>query len=79
MGGTQGRSWQVCKISPPKGSDHRAGQPVASRYTDLVIPDHNTAVIISNFAQMSILTTQSFSKIRFNIILSTTPRSTKFY
>jgi hypothetical protein len=31
LGGPQGRSGQVQKISPPRGFDSRTGQPVASR------------------------------------------------
>ena len=34
LGGLQGRSGQVRKISPPPGFDPRTVQPVASRYTD---------------------------------------------
>jgi hypothetical protein len=34
LGGPQGQSGQVRKISPPPGFDHRTVQPVASRYTD---------------------------------------------
>ena len=34
MGGPQGRSGQVRKISPPPGFDDRTVQPVASRYSD---------------------------------------------
>jgi len=34
LGGPQGRSGQVKKISPPSEFDHRTVQPVASRYTD---------------------------------------------
>ena len=34
VGGPQGRSGQVRKISPPPGFDARTVQPVASRYTD---------------------------------------------
>ena len=34
LGGPQGRSGQVWKISPPPGFDPRTVQPVASRYTD---------------------------------------------
>ena len=34
LGGAQGRSGQVRKISPPPGFDPRTVQPVASRYTD---------------------------------------------
>jgi hypothetical protein len=37
LGGPQGRSGRVRKISPPPGFDPRTIQPVASRYTDLVI------------------------------------------
>jgi len=33
LGGPQGRSGQVRKISPPPGFDPRTVQPVASRYT----------------------------------------------
>ena len=34
LGGPQGRSGEVGKISPPPGFDPRTVQPVASRYTD---------------------------------------------
>jgi len=34
LGGPQGRSGQVQKISLPPGLDPRTVQPVASRYTD---------------------------------------------
>ena len=34
LGGPQGQSGQVRKISPPPGFDPRTVQPVASRYTD---------------------------------------------
>ena len=34
LGGTQGWSGQVRKISPPPGFDLQTVQPVASRYTD---------------------------------------------
>ena len=34
LGGPQGRSGQVRKMSPPPGFDPRAVQPVASRYID---------------------------------------------
>jgi len=40
LGGPQGRSGQVWKISPPPGFDPRNVQPVASRYTDWDIPAH---------------------------------------
>ena len=38
LGGPQGRSGRVRKISPPPGFDPRTVQPVASRYTDWAIP-----------------------------------------
>jgi hypothetical protein len=38
LGGPQGRSGWVRKISPPPGFDPRTVQPVASRYTDCAIP-----------------------------------------
>ena len=41
LGGSQGRSGRVRKISPPPGFDPRTLQPVAIRYTDYVIPALN--------------------------------------
>ena len=38
LGGPQGRSGRVRKISPPPGFDPCTVQPVASRYTDCAIP-----------------------------------------
>jgi hypothetical protein len=38
LGGPQGRSEQVRKISPPPGFVPRTVEPVASRYTDRAIP-----------------------------------------
>jgi hypothetical protein len=40
LGGAQGRSEQMRKISPPPEFDPRAVQPVASRYTDYAIKAH---------------------------------------
>jgi hypothetical protein len=40
LGGPQGRSGRVRKISPLPGFDPRTVQPVASRYTDWAIPAH---------------------------------------
>jgi len=40
MGGPQGRSGRLRKISPRPGFDLRTVQPVASRYTDWAIPAH---------------------------------------
>jgi hypothetical protein len=41
LGGPQGRSGRVRKISPPPGFDPRTVQPVASRYIDYTIPAHS--------------------------------------
>jgi hypothetical protein len=41
LGGSQGRSVQVRKISPPPGFDPRTVRPIASLYTDYAIPAHN--------------------------------------
>ena len=41
LGGPQGRSGRVRKMSTPPGFDPRAVQSVASRYTDYAIPAHN--------------------------------------
>jgi len=40
LGGPQGQSGQVQKISPQPGFDPWTVQPVASRYTDWAIPAH---------------------------------------
>ena len=40
LGGPQGRSGRVRKISPPRGFDPRTVQPVASLYTTCTIPAH---------------------------------------
>ena len=40
LGGPQGRSGRMLKISPPPGFDTRTVQPVVSRYTDWDIPAH---------------------------------------
>ena len=42
LGGPQGRSGRVRKISHPPGFDLRTVQPVTSRYTDYAIPTHGT-------------------------------------
>ena len=40
LGGPQGRSGQVRKISPPPGPKPQTVQPIASHYTDWAIPAH---------------------------------------
>jgi len=44
LGGPQGRSGQVQKISPAPGFDPRTVQAVASRFTDCAIPVHRLTV-----------------------------------
>ena len=47
LGGSQGLSGRVRKISPPPGFDPRTVQAVASRYTDLFVAWKITAVHLS--------------------------------
>jgi hypothetical protein len=47
LGGPQGRSGQVRKVSPTPGFDPRTVQLVASLYTDYAIPDHAIIIIIT--------------------------------
>jgi len=44
LGGPQGRSGKVWKISSPPEFDPQTVQPVASRYTDRTIQAHETTV-----------------------------------
>ena len=44
LGGPQGRSGRLWKISPPPGFDPRAFQPITSRYTYYAVPDCETLV-----------------------------------
>ena len=46
LGGPQGRSVRVRKISLPPGFGPRTVQPVASRYTDCAIPAHLTPAVL---------------------------------
>jgi len=41
LGGPQGQSGRVQKISPPLGFDPRTVQPIASRYIDCTILAHS--------------------------------------
>ena len=49
LGGPQGRSGQVLKISPAPAFDPQTVQPVASRYTDWDIPAHKREKNINKF------------------------------
>ena len=75
LGGPQGRTGQVGKISPPPGFDPRTVQPVASRYTHWATPAqsrfHNTEpeyCLVSNTgysSQNKTKTTQQISALYY--------------
>ena len=54
LGGPQGRSGRVRKISPPPGFDPRTVQPVASGYTDWAIPAARKAIHIAYSERVSV-------------------------
>jgi hypothetical protein len=54
LGGPQGRSGRVRKISPPPGFDPRIVQPVTSRYTDWAIPARTHITLNDTIFQRSI-------------------------
>ena len=66
MGGPQGRSGRVRKISPPLGFDPRTVQPVASLYTDWAIPALQTACSSSNTLIISVA--QGIAPTHFRIL-----------
>jgi hypothetical protein len=57
LGGPQGRSGQVRKISIPPGFDPRTVQPVASRYTDWAIRPTIIITCLLNFILMCLYNT----------------------
>ena len=56
LGGPQGQSGQVRKISPPPGFNHRTVQPVASRYTDYATLPTSTVIPCTNSHTKSCVT-----------------------
>jgi hypothetical protein len=56
LGGPQGRSGRVRKISPPPEFDPRTFQPVAGRYTDWAVAASNCSVTEIIFFNCSIIT-----------------------
>jgi hypothetical protein len=78
LGGPQGRSGRVRKISPQPGFDPRTVQPVASRYTDRAVPAHtyftptnsNYCVFVT---LLHILQMYLFMYLRFNPAGNTVP------
>jgi hypothetical protein len=53
LGGPQGRSGRVRKISPPPGFDHPTVQPVKIRYTDCAIPAPRKGITAENLTVIS--------------------------
>ena len=71
MGGPQGRSGRVRKISPPPGFDPRTVQPVASRYTDWAIAAHPCRGYVRNQGQETKLLNKPMSPRRLTFTLLT--------
>jgi hypothetical protein len=46
LGGPQGRSGQMLRLSPPLGFDPRHVEPVTNRYTDYAIPAHKVTQVL---------------------------------
>ena len=61
LGGPQGWSGCVQKISPPPGFDPQTAQPVASHYTDCAIPAHTTEFKLLKYYKLSSGTRQQQS------------------
>jgi hypothetical protein len=61
LGGPQGRSERVRKISPPAEFDPPTVQPVASRYTDWAIPAPWSPLIFGEIVINIVYSSCSFS------------------
>jgi hypothetical protein len=59
LGGPQGLSGQVRKISPPPGFDPRIAQPAAIRYTDWATRPTTHAVNLNFFGKYNYIYTDS--------------------
>jgi hypothetical protein len=76
LGGPQGRSGQVRKISPPPGFDLRTAKPLASRCTDYAI----SALIVSlNSFKTSRIFMAHFFRIYSKFRFSLTVKCPKWY
>ena len=68
LGGPQGLSGQVRKISPPPGFDPRTVQPVASRYTDYATRPTNCVCVCWTDANITVTESQTqaakYSKVQ---------------
>ena len=72
LGGPQGHSGRVRKISPPPVLDPRIVQPVASRYTEWAIPAHHDEVGIKlNWFLTSALVGDEWSTSRLGLFILT--------
>jgi hypothetical protein len=60
LGGPQGRSGEVRKISPPPGFDPRTVQPVASRYNLPRYPAHSFSYGTRKFNKLQITVLKCF-------------------
>ena len=65
LGGPQGRSGRVRKISPSPGFDHLIVQPVASRYTDWAIPASFITEVESVYC--AVRTESLYKEVRFRL------------
>jgi len=61
LGGSQGWSGRVRKISPPPGFDPRTVLPIASRYTDWAIPAHQKRLAASPYPSVRLCMKQHLS------------------
>jgi hypothetical protein len=73
LGGPQGRSGQVQKISPPPGLDPLTVQPVASRYTDCARATYKPSVIVIIIIINIIIISDTAAQLRLR-----PPRITRF-
>jgi hypothetical protein len=65
LGGSQGRSGQVRKISPPLVFDPRTAQPVASRYTDYATrPTNDVQVILISDGWFALMSERAVDLVR---------------
>ena len=67
LGGSQGLSGRVRKISPPPGFDLRTVQPVASRCTDHAIPAHISATVLHGIHNVK---THGIPRLKKQVVVS---------
>ena len=64
LGGPQGRSGRVRKISPSPGFDPRTAQPVVSRYTDWAIPAPLNSEVLEELYCKFLTVSECYQKIK---------------